>query len=85
MALNPVVPITRDHLDMTVEASDARDHPGFLVKFAQRRFLERFADLDQATCRLAMKNGRFQAARDEAGNAVTSRITLPSVRWRIEK
>lgn len=40
-------------------------------------------DLDQATCRLALKNGRFQPARDGQGNAVAARIVLPSVRWRI--
>jgi protein TonB len=43
------------------------------------------ADLDQATCRLALKNGRFQPARDAQGNAVETRIILPPVRWRIEK
>lgn len=41
------------------------------------------SDLDQATCRLAIRNGRFQPARDQAGNAVAARIVLPPVRWRI--
>ena len=43
------------------------------------------ADLDQATCRLALKNGRFEPARDTNGNAITARTVLPPVRWRIEK
>ena len=41
------------------------------------------ADLDAATCRLAVRNGRFQPARNAAGDAVTARIVLPSVRWQL--
>lgn len=42
-------------------------------------------ELDTATCRLALRNGRFEPARDRAGNAVATRLVLPSVRWRLER
>lgn len=42
-------------------------------------------DLDQATCRLAARNGRFVPALDAAGKAVPATITLRPVRWRLEQ
>lgn len=41
------------------------------------------ADLDGATCRLAARNGRFEPARDAAGEKVPSSVTLRNVRWRL--
>lgn len=41
------------------------------------------ADLDGATCRLATRNGRFEPARDAAGEKVPSSVTLRNVRWRL--
>jgi periplasmic protein TonB len=37
--------------------------------------------LDQATCRLATRNGRFEVARDAQGRPVASRASLRGVRW----
>ena len=42
-------------------------------------------DLDQATCRLAVRNGRFVPALNAAGEAVPATITLRPVRWRLEQ
>ena len=42
-------------------------------------------DLDQATCRLATRNGRFEPARDANGAAVPSTTALRNVRWRLEE
>ncbi len=42
------------------------------------------ADLDSATCRLARRNGRFDAARDAQGQPVASQFTLRGVHWRLE-
>lgn len=41
------------------------------------------ADLDNATCRLAKRNGRFEPARDAEGQPVASSATLRNVRWRL--
>lgn len=41
-------------------------------------------DLDQATCRLATRNGRFDPARDAAGEKTGSTVTLRPVRWMLE-
>lgn len=41
------------------------------------------ADLDGATCRLATRNGRFEPARDAAGEKVPSIVNLRNVRWRL--
>jgi protein TonB len=41
------------------------------------------AALDAATCRLAIRNGRFEPARDAAGNPVATQMRLPPVVWRI--
>lgn len=41
------------------------------------------AALDTATCRLAIRNGRFEPARDAAGNPVATQMRLPPVVWRI--
>lgn len=41
------------------------------------------AALDAATCRLATRNGRFEPARDAAGNPVATQMRLPPVVWRI--
>lgn len=40
------------------------------------------SDLDSTTCRLAMRNGRYNPAKDTEGNAVESSATLP-VRWQL--
>lgn len=42
-------------------------------------------DLDQATCRLATRNGRFDPARDTSGEKVASTVTLRPVRWALEE
>ncbi|MBX9813828.1 MAG: energy transducer TonB [Sphingomonas sp.] len=39
-------------------------------------------ELDNTTCRLAKSNGRFNPAKDSAGNAIESSYTLP-VRWQL--
>lgn len=41
------------------------------------------AALDAATCRLAIRNGRFEPARDAAGNPMATQMRLPPVVWRI--
>lgn len=41
------------------------------------------AALDAATCRLAIRNGRFEPARDAAGNPVATQMRLPPIVWRI--
>jgi protein TonB len=41
------------------------------------------ASLDEATCRLAKRNGRFEPARDASGNAVASTTSLRGVRWQL--
>ena len=43
------------------------------------------ADLDSTTCRLAQRNGRFNAAKDAAGNAIESSFTVRGVRWQLEQ
>jgi protein TonB len=42
------------------------------------------AALDGATCRLAIRNGRFEPARDAQGTRTATRLVLPAVRWRLE-
>ncbi|MGY4398892.1 protein TonB [Sphingomonas sp. UYAg733] len=42
------------------------------------------SDLDEATCRLATRNGRFNAAKDVAGNAIEAQFTVRNVVWKIE-
>lgn len=42
-------------------------------------------ELDQATCRLATRNGRFTPALDAAGQATPATVTLRPVRWRLEQ
>lgn len=42
------------------------------------------ASLDSATCRLALRNGRFEPARDANGNKTGTSLKLPPVAWRIE-
>lgn len=39
--------------------------------------------LDRATCRLAVRHGRFLPAKDADGQAVEGRYTLPRVIWRL--
>jgi TonB family protein len=39
------------------------------------------AGLDEATCRLAVTNGKFRPARDAQGRATMGEISLPGVRW----
>lgn len=41
------------------------------------------AALDRETCRLAIRNGRFEPARDAAGNPVATEMRLPPIVWRI--
>ncbi|HEX8384352.1 MAG TPA: TonB family protein [Sphingomonas sp.] len=41
-------------------------------------------DLDNATCRLATRNGRFEPARDASGAPTTSTTALRNVRWALE-
>jgi periplasmic protein TonB len=41
------------------------------------------ADLDQATCRLATRNGRFEPALGADGKPVASRLRLAGVRWEL--
>jgi periplasmic protein TonB len=40
--------------------------------------------LDAATCRLALRNGRFEPGRGTDGAKVATRLRLPPVVWRIE-
>lgn len=42
-------------------------------------------DLDQATCRLATRNGRFEPARDASGEKAPSTLKLRPVLWRLEQ
>lgn len=42
-------------------------------------------DLDNATCRLATRNGRFTPALNAAGEAVPGTLTLRPVRWKLEE
>jgi periplasmic protein TonB len=42
------------------------------------------ASLDAATCRLAVRNGRFEAGRDMTGNRTATQLKLPPIVWRIE-
>jgi len=39
-------------------------------------------ELDSTTCRLAMRSGRYNPAKDTDGNAIESTVTLP-VRWQL--
>ncbi|MDE0879422.1 MAG: TonB family protein [Sphingomonas bacterium] len=41
-------------------------------------------DLDNATCSLAKRRGRFSPAKDPNGNAIESTYPLPGVRWKLE-
>lgn len=41
------------------------------------------ADLDDTTCRLARRFGRFKPALDEAGKPIASQVRLPPVRWQL--
>lgn len=41
------------------------------------------AGLDAATCRLALRNGRFEPARDAAGAQTATKLRLPPIVWRI--
>lgn len=41
------------------------------------------SDLDETTCRLAKRFGRFKPAQDDAGNAIASEVRLPLVRWQL--
>ncbi|PAX09708.1 TonB family protein [Sphingomonas lenta] len=42
-------------------------------------------DLDQTTCRLATRNGRFTPALNAAGEPVPGTLTLRPVRWTLEE
>ena len=41
-------------------------------------------DLDDATCRLATRNGRFNPAKDSTGAAVEDTYAIRAVRWQLE-
>jgi len=41
------------------------------------------ADLDSTTCRLAQRNGRFNPAKDAAGNPIPSSFSLRGIVWRL--
>ena len=41
-------------------------------------------DLDDATCRLAQRRGRFNPAKDPSGASIESTYVLPGVRWQLE-
>ncbi|MGJ3649973.1 energy transducer TonB [Sphingomonas sp. GlSt437] len=41
-------------------------------------------DLDDTTCRLAQRFGRFRPAQDDAGNPIASELRLPPVRWQLK-
>lgn len=43
------------------------------------------ADLDEVTCRLAKRSGRYNPAKDDAGNAIASTVRIPSVRWTLRE
>jgi len=42
------------------------------------------SDLDDTTCRLATRNGRFNPAKDPSGQAIDSTFTVRNVVWRLE-
>lgn len=42
------------------------------------------SDLDETTCRIALRRVRFTPAKDDAGNPIASSFTLP-VRWQLEE
>lgn len=39
------------------------------------------ADLDETTCRLAKRFGRYKPALDENGKPIESQVRIPAVRW----
>lgn len=39
--------------------------------------------LDEATCRLSVRNGRFTPARDTAGRPIQARFAMRGVRWEL--
>lgn len=41
------------------------------------------SDLDDTTCRLATRRGRFNVAKDAAGNPIPSQATIPGVKWTV--
>lgn len=41
------------------------------------------ADLDDTTCRLAKRSGRFKPALDDTGKPIESKFRIPGVRWRL--
>jgi len=41
--------------------------------------------LDQTTCALAIRNGKFSPARNENGRAIESDVTLPVVHWQLKE
>jgi hypothetical protein len=58
--------VPNDRLDMIVESDDPRFDADFLAKFAQRRFAQRFADLDAAAGqRIQAAQRRPRPARDK--------------------
>jgi len=42
------------------------------------------SDLDDTTCRLAIRNGRFDPAKDAEGNPIESTYPIPGVRWELK-
>ncbi|UUL82753.1 energy transducer TonB [Sphingomonas qomolangmaensis] len=42
------------------------------------------SDLDNTTCRLAERRGRFSPALDDAGNPIQATYSLPGIRWQLE-
>ncbi|QNQ10682.1 energy transducer TonB [Sphingomonas alpina] len=42
------------------------------------------SDLDEATCRLATRNGRFNPAKDANGTPIESTTSIRAVKWQIE-
>jgi protein TonB len=42
------------------------------------------SDLDETTCRLAKRFGKFKPALDENGHPIESQFRIPSVRWVIK-
>ncbi|RHW17909.1 energy transducer TonB [Sphingomonas gilva] len=43
------------------------------------------SSLDEKTCQLARRRGRFQPALDAAGNPIASTYNMPGVTWRLEE
>lgn len=41
--------------------------------------------LDQTTCALAIRNGKFSPARNENGQVIESDVVLPVVRWQLKE